>query len=228
MESTVHKSILIACITLMAATLPVAGPIFAVSATSAPCVTWLGPASSLLWKTVTEMPVPVSVDWPDGAQTARLTAVAGSTTLANEVISDRTVSIYRLNLDLPQSETDECVVDLQLDFLDGESNVLSAHSRTAQVALVRGTCGNSFRCMAAESTARKWAVVESRTAVVPVPEGTLSLSLDGASQDFGTAPGWLWIVNLGVGSHMLVKTSETSEYEEASLFVRGGFQLRIR
>ncbi len=228
MESTVHKSILIACVTLMSATLPVAGPVFAVSATSAPCVTWVDPASSLLWKTVAEMPVPVSVDWPDGAQAARLTAMAGSKVLVTAEISDRAVSVYNLVLDLPMSEVDECIAELRLDFLDGESNVLSAYSRTAQVALVRGTCGNPFRCIADGAADRKWRSVENGSAVVPVPDGTSALSLDGVSQDFGTAPGWFGLAKLNRGTHLLSNTTETSETTEALLSVSGGFQLTIR
>ena len=213
---------------VLSAALLATGSASAASATSVPCVTWMKPEASLIWKTVTEMPVPISVDWPTGAVSARLTAVAGSRTLAVETIDDRAVSLYDLVLDCPRSESDECIVTLTLDFLDSGGTVIEAESRSANLAMVRGTCGGAFRCIAAGDSTRKWVSVEDRNAVVPVPEGTSSMSLDGAPLSIGTAPEWLWLTSLGGGSHTLSKTTDGSEYAQAILRVVGGFMINLR
>jgi hypothetical protein len=182
-----------------------------------------------MWKTVTETPIPVSVDWPDDAQSARLTASAGLRTLANQVISDKSVLVCRLPLSFPQSESDECILTLNLDFMDGTGDVLPAHSRSANVALVRGVSGNSFRCIPAGMSSKTWkAVGNDGNAVVPVPKGTTSLSLDGSTQETETPPGWLWLSNLAVGSHMLAKTDENNERMEVRLFVSLGMMFIVR
>ena len=204
------------------------GSASAASATSAPCVTWMRPEASLIWKTVTEMPVPISVDWPTGAASARLTAVAGSRTLATETITDRSVSLYNLVLDCPSSEADECIVALTLDFIDAGGTVIEAESRSANVAMVHGTCGGTFRCIAAGDSSRKWVWVEDRNVVVPVPDETSSMSLDGAPLSIDTAPGWLWLASLGGGSHTLYKTTDGGDYAQANLCVRGGFMIKLR
>ena len=213
---------------VLSAALLATGSASAASATSAPCVTWMKPEASLIWKTVTEMPVPISVDWPTGAASARLTALAGSRTLATEILGDRSVSLYNLVLDCPRSESDECIVALTLDFLDSGGTVIEAESRTANVAMVRGTCGSAFRCIAAGDSYRKWTSVKDGNAVVLVPDGTSSMALDGASLDIGTAPGWLWLANLGGGSHTLSKTTDESEYAQAMLRVGGGLLLMLQ
>lgn len=195
-------------------------PSFAASSSSAPSVVWLNPAASLMWKTVVETPIPVSVDWPDDAQSARITASAGSRTLADQVISDKSVLLCRLPVSFPKSESDECILTLNIDFMDGSGDVLPAHSRSANVALVRGVSGNSFRCIPAGSSARAWkSAGNDGNAVVPVPRGTTALSLDGISQEIGTPPGWFWLSNLAVGSHTLAKTDENSERMEVRLTV---------
>ena len=199
----------------------------AASSTSAPYITWLKPEASLIWKTVTEMPVPISIDWPTGAASARLTAVAGSRTLATEIIDDRSVSLYDLVLDCPGSESDECIVALTLDFLDSGGAVIEAESRSANLAMVRGTCGGSFRCITVGDSSHKWTSVKDGNAVVPVPDGTSSMALDGASLDIGTAPGWLWLASLDVGNHVLSKTTDESEYAQAILRVGGGLLLML-
>jgi hypothetical protein len=118
---------------------------------------------------------------------------------------------------------------LNLDFMDGTGDVLPAHSRSANVALVRGVSGNSFRCIPAGMSSKTWkAVGNDGNAVVPVPKGTTSLSLDGSTQETETPPGWLWLSNLAVGSHMLAKTDENNERMEVRLFVSLGIRLIVR
>ena len=213
---------------VLSAALLATGSASAASATSVPCVTWMRPEASLIWKTVTEIPVPISVDWPTGAASARLTAASGLRTLAVETIDDRSVSLYNLVLDCPRSESEECIVSLTLDFLDAGGSVIEAESRVASVAMVRGTCGSTFRCIAAGDSSRKWASVKDGNAVLPVPDGTSSMTLDGSPLGIGTAPGWLWLASLDVGSHTLSKTTDESECVQAILYVSGGSLLMLR
>ena len=197
-------------------------------AVSAPTMVWTDPSGSLVWKTATSAELPVSVDWPTGAASATLTAMVGDRTLASAEITDTTVSVWNLHLDPPTTETEECIAELALAFKTSAGAVLDGETRTARLGLVRGTGGNSFRCIPAGADSGKWKSVKKGTAVVPVPEGTTALVLDGQDLAFDGAPGWAYMSGLAAGSHLLTKEDAQGGTTDAPLRVSGEFLLMLK
>ena len=201
---------------------------WAAEKSSDPTVVWVEPETSIIWKTVTETPIPVSVDWPKGAVSAKVTAAFGSQVLASADLVDTSVSIQQLNVPLPTNETEERILDLTLNFFTADGVELSAERRLAHVGLVRGTGGSSFRCIPGGSTVGKWKSVKNGSAVVPVPEGTTSLTVDGGVVGSLAAPGWTMLAGLEPGTHVLSKSDEDGGTMDVPLLVYGGFVLLVR
>lgn len=200
----------------------------AAEAVSDPSIVWTDPSGSIIWKTITEMPVPVSIDWPKDAASAHLTVMAGSTALVDEMLTDTSVRTYQASFSLPLDETEECILEFSLVFANGAGTPLTGETRTMRIGCVRGTCGKSFRCIPQGSACNKWKSVKTGTAVVPVPEDTVSLALDGRPLDYGSAPGWAYFAGLAAGEHKLEKPDTSGGLMEAILFVSGGFLLMLK
>lgn len=150
-----------------AALLPPALRADAVSSDSA--FVFLRPETSSFWRTAEDPTITVPVVPPDGATSATLT-VSGAG--YNKSYADVTAGEFSFNVPQAAGPESENVYDLTLSFDDGTT-------RTARIGVVQGvgTTGASARCVLRASS-KKWRRVERR-AVVPIPDGTESLTIDG-------------------------------------------------
>ena len=80
------------------------GTAIGAEATSPSAVIWANPSGSLLWRTVRETPVKVSIDWPQDAAKAVLTASIGGKELVRAVLTDRSVKVKSLAFAFPHAE----------------------------------------------------------------------------------------------------------------------------
>ena len=151
------------------------------------------PESSLHWRTYLAVAEGFSWDWPKGSNSARLTT-SGKGGVETRVFN-RTVSAFAPTI--PAEIGDEDVLDLTLEFFasaDASGDAMSGETLTASgIGIVRGVGGASLDFRAASDADRKWSEVEARSAVLPVPDGTTELSLDGVQITPDAVPGWhLW------------------------------------
>ena len=199
----------------------------AAEATSNPCAIWNDPSESLIWHTVTCADAAISVDWPRGAASARLTADDGCGWTSETNITDTSVSSVPLGIPLPAAEADERVIALSLDFFDGSGDEIAGAGRTASVGFVRGVAAGGFRCIPLGSAAgRCWSRSE-KNVVFPVPEQTESLTLDGAALSFTSSPGWAAATSMEAGEHTAAFIIAGSQYL-ADFVVLGGFAIIFR
>ena len=143
---------------------------------SEPTFVFLRPETSSFWHTATNNTMTVPVDFPAGATSARL-YVSG-------------VRYTRTYDKLPpaDSEDSENVYDLALQFDDDANTV-----RTAKLGLIKGLSPDAegtTRCLAPAS-GNLWGKA-SKKAVLPIPYGTTSLSVNGVETPTGLdgAQGW--------------------------------------
>ena len=162
------------------------------------------PGASLLWKTVTTPEVEVMLDWPTGATHAVL-SVDGA---VRATVNDASVASTNISFALPSAPADEKVVTLSVSYLDGMEAVVG--SDEAKLGLVCGTDGvSAIPIRAADSGA--WRKAGATSAVLPVLEGTASLSIGGATVlTSPTAPDWYWWHPIGGAATALTLTLEDS------------------
>lgn len=169
------------------------------------------PSASLLWKTVTDERMEVSVDWPEGAAAATLTVTpdAGAATAVSVPAGSDT---FTVEFALPEDEESERVVTLALAFTDSDGAAVGGSRRTATLGLVRGTSGRSARCVP-NGASRRWGRWKANRAVIPVPEGAETVALDGGEAVAVDAPGWLAWSPLVVGAHGIACGDTTAAFE---------------
>lgn len=193
---------------------------FGASATSATSVIWTKLDESLPWKTIMSESAPVTLNWPAGAASARLTVSWRGTTLASATVTDTTAREAMVFPSLPAAFEDEKVVDLSVEYLDGSDNVLE--SASVSLGYVTGVGSNPTRFMT-EINGRAWQTID-KSAVTQIPEDATSLTVDGVARDFD-APGWWELYRLGAGLHSL--TLVTTGGESAATVFRAGGMLMI-
>jgi hypothetical protein len=142
--------------------------------------------NSLMWRTSASSEPEIEWDTPDGAVSATLyvRSMTGETSFDVTGLSKK-----RISLALPVSWETENVHNLVLEFNMGESNIV----RRGQIGTVCSMTveGNAASAQIREKT-DKWNIVKQSRAVIPVPAGVESLSIDGNEMPldtFGTA-GW--------------------------------------
>jgi len=195
-----------------------------VEASSAPTAVWVKPEESLQWKTVMSASAPVTLNWPDGATSARLTVttdgeVVGSATVSDTTATEATV----LPALLPSEYAQERVLEITVEYLDGSDEVLD--SASARLGLVTGVAGNGTRLIPSAS-GKTWTSVE-RYAVLPIPEETTTFTVDSVAQNY-EAPGWWDWRKIRAGEHALALTAGGKNFS-ASLTGRcGGLVLVVR
>ena len=196
-----------------------AAPVVGTSSAAFVCT---DPSASLLWKTVTDAHMEVSVDWPEGATVATLTVTpdCGAATTVSVPDGADTVSVA---FALPEDEASERVVTLALAFTGADGAAVGYLGQTATLGLVRGTSGTSARCVPNEAS-RRWGRLKGAHAVIPVPEGVESVTLDGGEAVAVEAPGWLAWSGLATGTHEAVGGDATATFE----VVPGGMVMLIR
>lgn len=156
--------------------------------TSEPTFVFLRPETSSFWNTATNNTMTVPVDYPSGATAATL-AVSGLGYA--QTYAGITGDEFTFALPTPTSPETENVYDLTLTFNDA-----AATTRTAKLGLVQGLSPDAegtTRCLA-PATAKVWRKATGR-AVLPIPYGTTSFTVNGVETDTGLngAQGWFAI-----------------------------------
>jgi len=215
------------CSVFCAAAMAAVGSTDAAEATSPSTVVWADPSGSLFWRTVCETPVTVSVDWPEDAAKAVLTATKGGTELSRETLTDKSVKVKTLAFAFPQTESEEAVLDLALTFFDSADAPLVGSARTASVGLVRGVGGEPFRLIPGGAQNGRWKKVRE-SAVVPVYADTASVTFDGAPLALGGTPGWAYLAGVSPALHSLVLTPEAGDPVSVPIVGVGGMLISVR
>jgi len=165
-----------------AAVLTVSAP--AAKLSSEPTFVFLRPETSSFWNTATNSTMTLPIDYPSGATKATLT-VNGVGYM--RVYPNLTASSIEIDLPVPDSPKTENVYELSLTFDNG------APPRTAKLGLIQGLdsgAKGSTRCIA-PAQGKVWSTATGR-AVLPIPYGTTSFTVNGVEHDtgLGGAQGW--------------------------------------
>ena len=165
-----------------AAVLTVSAP--AAKLSSEPTFVFLRPETSSFWNTATSSTMTLPIDYPSGATKATLTVNGVG---YNRVYPDLTADSIEIDLPVPDSPKTENVYELTLAFDNG------APSRTAKLGLIQGLdsgAKGSTRCIA-PAEGKVWRTATDR-AVLPIPYGTTSFTVNGVEHDTGLdgAQGW--------------------------------------
>ena len=174
-----------------AAVLTVSAP--AAKLLSEPTFVFLRPETSSFWNTATNSTMTLPIDYPSGATKATLTVNGVGYT---RVYSDLTGDSIEIDLPVPDSPKTENVYELSLTFDNG------ATPRTAKLGLIKGLdsgAKGSTRCIAPEQ-GKVWNTATDR-AVLPIPYGTTSFTVNGVEHDTGLdgAQGWYALSPIGKG-----------------------------
>ena len=161
------------------------------SLTSESAFVFMCPDTSSFWRTATNQVMALPVDFPAGASSATLVVTAPGYSAQYAIA---TSGDFLLSLPAATSPETENVYDLTLTFNDAAATV-----RTAKLGLIDSVLpdgGGETRCIAPAS-APKWERVKGR-AVIPVPYGVTSFTINGAAVDTGLngAQGWFPITLL--------------------------------
>lgn len=192
-------------------------------ASSASTFIYVDTSESPFWRTATNSTVELAIDYPAGVSSASL-SVTGAFGYS---MSDANVAagLYKLSLPAATSPETEDVYDLVLTLGDGTV-------RTARFGVISGVSNSpegSTRCIPS-SRSPAWSRVHER-AVMPIPYGTVSLSVGGEPVDTGLdgAAGWYPLGPLAVDSSEAVslETSDTV-YSQLLKGVGIGFLLLFR
>ena len=165
-----------------AAVLTVSAP--AAKLSSEPTFIFLRPETSSFWNTATNSTMTLPIDYPNGATKATLTVNGVD---YRKVYPDLTGDSIEIDLPAPDSPKTENVYELSLTFDNG------ATPRTAKLGLIQGLdtgAKGSTRCIAPAS-GKVWETAKYR-AVLPIPYGTTSFTVNGVEHDtgLGGAQGW--------------------------------------
>ena len=167
-----------------AAVLTVSAP--AAKLSSEPTFVFLRPETSSFWNTATNSTMTLPIDYPSGATKATLTVngVGYNRVYSNIAAPQNSIEI---DLPVPDSPKTENVYELSLTFDNG------APPRTAKLGLIKGLdsgAKGSTRCIA-PAQGKVWSRATDR-AVLPIPYGTTSFTVNGVEHDTGLdgAQGW--------------------------------------
>lgn len=175
-----------------AAVLTVSAP--AAKLSSEPTFVFLRPETSSFWNTATNSTMTLPIDYPNGATKATLTVNGVG---YNRVYSDLTGDSIEIDLPVPDSPKTENVYELTLAFDNG------AAPRTAKLGLIKGLdsgAKGSTRCIA-PAQGKVWSTATDR-AVLPIPYGTTSFTVNGVEHDTGLdgAQGWYALSPIAPGA----------------------------
>ena len=184
---------------------------------------YLVPKQTVFWQTATGNQLTVPVWFPRGVTSAELT-VEGSFGY-RRVYAIESEGDFALTLPEATNAQTEDVFDLTLRFSDGTE-------RTARLGLIAGLrtdAAGATRCLLPQG-ARKWNGVVGH-AVLPIPYGMTSFTIDGQAVDTGLdgAQGWYALDGMDVGVEKELRL-RVDEYEYgADLLGKGaGFTLLLR
>lgn len=204
-----------------AAVLTVSAP--AAKLSSEPTFVFLRPETSSFWNTATNSTMTLPIDYPNGATKATLTVNGVG---YNRVYSDLTGDSIEIDLPVPDSPKTENVYELTLAFDNGVA------SRTAKLGLIQGLdsgAKGSTRCIA-PSVGRVWSKATGR-AVLPIPYGTTSFTVNGVEHDTGLdgAQGWYALSPIESGETITLSClADGVSYAASILGGRNGMFLIIK
>ena len=201
-----------------AAVLTVSAP--AAKLSSEPTFVFLRPETSSFWNTATNSTMTLPIDYPSGATKATLTVNGVG---YNRVYLDLTADSIEIDLPVPDSPKTENVYELTLAFDNG------APSRTAKLGLIQGLdsgAKGSTRCIA-PAEGKVWSKATD-SAVLPIPYGTTSFTVNGVEHDTGLdgAQGWYALSPIKPGAVISLSCLADSVSYAASILGGGnGFML---
>ena len=181
---------------------------FGASATSATSVVWTKPEESLQWKTVMSASAPVTLNWPEGAASARLTVSWHGTVLGASTITDTSAKTTPLPLvAFPSALEDERIVDVSIEYRDRIESLLD--SASVRLGCVTGV-GSGVTRIVTDTNGKPWNRV-GKSAVLQIPEDATALSIDKVAQDIGTSPGWWEWYRIASCEHNLELSKESGD-----------------
>ena len=175
-----------------------------------------------MWKTIPSTSPTVAFDWPEGAATA-VVSVDGET-VATVTSPTPTAT---LSLTLPASAADEKVVALSVAYLDSQGATVSTSE--AKLGLVQGV-DDAAVPFCADASKRAWRRHKGERAVLLIPSGSTSFTLDGNSpiaSVASSAPCWYDWFRITSGEHALNLVMNDETYE-ATIRQSGGVIVIIR
>lgn len=176
---------------------------------SSPTAVWAKPDESLQWKTIMSASAPVTLNWPVGAASARLTVSWHGKTLGASTVSDTSAKTTTLPLGtLPSVLEDEHIVDVSIEYLNGSDSVLD--SASARLGYVTGV-GSGVTRLITVASGKPWSNVD-KSAVLQIPEDATALTVDRATQNIGTPPGWWEWSGIASGPHDLELDTASGDY----------------
>ena len=184
---------------------------------------FLLPSSHVLWRTAPSATFDVPVFMPPGASSATLVVRGQNYRREYAGLSD---GMFSLSLPGADSDDTENVYDLTLTFNDA-----AATTRSAKIGVVVGaSTGNTAVADVRAADSSKWRKTLTR-AVLPIPSGVTSLSINGTTVDGGLyeSPGWfLFLSKAGSTYDVLLSDGGTPLAEATLLSISTGFKFIIR
>jgi hypothetical protein len=181
----------------------------------------LNPKAALLWKTVSSANPSVELDWPEGAASVAI-LVDGKEAACSENAAQTSITVP---LAIPVAREAERVIVLEAVYSDASGGEIRRDA--AELALVLGVDGGEFTFIASEENAR-WGVFPGKIAVVPVPEETVSLSVDGTLVDGLSAPGWYEWNGITSAGHSLELVQGANLFTAWVMRLKAGMRMILR
>ena len=198
----------------LAAAVMLAPSALAVGPVSNTTFVYARPKVNSFWHTAMSSTVTVPVDYPSGVSSATLTVSGPGYSATYSDISARS---FTFTLPAATSPSAENVYDLALEFSDGTV-------RTAKLGLVQGLSAgaeSAGRCVLPKDS-RRWNKIVDR-AVLPIPCGMTSLTVDGVATDTGLDGEQGWFALGGVNPGQSVSLLLAGGDEEFAAALLGGF-----
>ena len=180
-------------------------------------VTYLDENASIIWRTITETPTRIALDWPKGSASAVLTAKIGAGQAQTVTLTDTTTNCCYVAFVIPAEHKDRNVVELSISYRDAEDSEISSSS--VRLGLVDGVGQGASIPVSLDGSSITWRRFEGHE-VVQIPPDATGVTLDGEPVECDI-PGW-YCLNTAAGSHTLAWTS-ASGTESATVVSGGGF-----
>ena len=189
-----------------------------VSGVSAAIPVFVRPAETAFWRTATNATFEVSWTFPSGAAKADLSVVGMCT---SRLYPNLAASSQVVKLPAASAASGEDVYELTLSFDDGTV-------KRATIGVVRGAAEGSTAIVDyANDAKRSWCCVGPR-AVLPVPFGASSITVDGATTALDGACGWFGYEYPSEASSSSVALTTAGGMYAAELRPRPGAILMVR
>ena len=189
---------------------------------SEPTFVFLRPETSSFWHTATNNVMTVPIDFPSGATSATLSITGCKYAQSYTDIAGKSFTFTLPPAESPETEN---VYDLTLVFNDG-----AATTRTAKLGLVTSFASGSeaVTSVIAPSEGNVWKA--KGRAVLPIPCGTTSFSVDGVAMDTGLAgaQGWYALPLKSGRTTALSLTANGTDYSASIFGQPGGLFIIIR